>query len=262
MKIAIIGCGKMGSALARGIARKRGAQLILCDHDNRKAAALAREIGANAAKSAKEAAKSAQTVIIAVKPDAVGPLLAEIRGVVAGKSVISIAAGIPTAFLGKNLPKNCHVAVAMPSLGAELGKGATMFYAKTGKARKAVMGSFGSTGMLVEAKHEKLMDAALVHSSGIAFFFSAIEGMARAGEKHGLEYGKALLLSAKAAECAGGLVLEKKLPPLALEDMVATKKGITAHGLNVLRKARTGKIFFSATDAVVREAEKRRRRAG
>jgi pyrroline-5-carboxylate reductase len=260
MKIAIIGCGKMGSALARGIARKRGAQLVLCDHDNRRAAGLAKEIGAKAAKSAKEAARGAQIVIIAVKPDAVEPVLDEIRTETAGKCVISIAAGIPLAYLRKRLPKSCEIAVAMPSLAAEAGRGATMFYAKAPKARKAVQQAFVGTGILVEAKQEKLMDCAFLHSSGMAFFFSAIDAMARAGEKHGMKYDDALLLAAKSAECAGALVLGKKARPLELEAMVATKKGITLSGLEALRKARTAKGFFSAGDAVIREAERRRRR--
>jgi pyrroline-5-carboxylate reductase len=261
MRVAILGTGKMGGALAVGIARDKGpANLVLCDHSRAKAFALARKIGARAAKTAKEAAEQADAVIIAVKPDAAGRLLEEIRMVLGETLLISLVAGLPLSYFKRRVPKTCRVALIMPNLAVQVGKGATMYYAQSDIDAKEIEALLAPTGMLIRAKKESEMDTAFLHSSGIAFFLSAIEGMAEAGKRHSIPYNQALLLSARAAEGAGAMVLEKKLRPLELEAMVSTKRGITMHGLRVLRKAKTRHHFHRAAHAVMKEAKKRRRK--
>jgi len=259
MRVALIGTGRMGSALAIGIARGK-ANLVLCDHSHANAAALARKIGARAAKTAREAAAGADAVIIAVKPDAVGRLLEEMRLELGETLIISIAAGLPLSYFKKRVPKSCRIALAMPNLAAEVGKGTTMYFAQSHIDAREIEALLAPTGAVMRAKKEGDIDFAMLTGSGMAFFLAAIEGMARAGERHGLSYPRALTLSAKAAEGAGALVLEKNIRPLELEKMIATKKGITLHGLRVLRKARTQRHFRRAAHAVMKEAKRRRKK--
>ncbi len=260
MRVAIIGVGKMGSALALGIARGKGANLVLCDHSHANAAALARKIGVRAAKTAKEAAESADAVIIAVKPADAGKLLEEIRGRLGETLLISLVAGLPLSYFRKRVPKSCRVALIMPNLAVQVGKGATMYFAQSGLDAKEIEALLAPTGIFIRAKKESEMDTAFLHSSGIAFFLAAIEGMAEAGKRNSIPYSQALSLSAKAAEGAAALVLEKRIRPLELEAMVSTKRGITMHGLRVLRKAKTKHHFHRAAHAVIKEAKKRRRK--
>jgi len=258
MNVCILGVGKMGGALAIGIARGKGATLTLCDHSHAKAAALARKTGAGVAKTAKQAVEGADAIIIAVKPDATPALLEEIKKELGETLIISVVAGLPLAYFKKRVPKSCRVALIMPNLAVQIGKGATMYYAESHMDAKEIEALLSPTGLLMRARKESDMDTAFLHSSGIAFFLAAIEGMAKAGERHGFSYNQALALSAKAAEGAGSLILEKGIRPLDLEKMVATKNGITFLGLRVLRKAKTRRHFHRAAHAVMKEAKKRR----
>jgi len=260
MRVAILGTGSMGGALAIGIARGTGANLVLCDHSHAKAAALARKTGAEVKKTAKEASEGADAIIIAVKPDVTAALLEEIQKELGETLIISIVAGLPISYFKKRVPKSCRVALIMPNLAVQVGKGATMYFAESQMDAKEIEALLAPTGLLMRAKKESGMDTAFLHSSGMSFFLAAIEGMAKAGQKHGLSYNQALSLSAKAAEGAGALVLEKNMPPLELEGMVSTKKGITMHGLRVLRKAKVKHHFHKAAHAVIKEAKKRRRK--
>ena len=257
MKVCILGVGKMGGALAVGIARG-GASLSLCDHSHAKAAALARQTGARVAKTAREAVDGADVIIIAVKPTDVAPLLEEIRLELGETLILSIAAGLPISYFRKRVPKTCRVAVAMPNLAASVGKGTTVYFAQSHIDAREIEALLAPTGAVIRAKKETDVDFAMLTGSGMAFFLAAIEGMAKAGEEHGLSYQQALELSAKAAEGAGALILEKGTKPLDLEKMVATKKGITLHGLRVLRKAKVKHLFSRAANAVIKEAKKRR----
>jgi len=259
MRVAILGVGKMGSALAVGIARGK-ANLVLCDHSHANAAALARKIGVRAAKTAKEAASGADAIIIAVKPDAVGKLLEEIRMELGETLILSIAAGLPISYFKKRVPKTCRIALAMPNLAAQVGKGTTVYFAPSDIDAKEIEALLAPTGAVIRAKKEEDVDFAMLTGSGMAFFLAAIEGMAEAGVRHNLSYPQALQLSAKAAEGASSLILEKGIKPMELEKMVATKKGITLHGLRVLRKAKTRHHFRRAAHAVMKEAGKRRRK--
>ena len=260
MKICILGVGKMGGALAVGIARGKGASLTLCDHSHAKAAALARKTGAGVAKTAKEAVDGADAIIIAVKPDATGALLEEIRKELGETLIISVVAGLPLSYFKKRVPKSCRVALIMSNLAVEIGKGTTIYFSESHMDAKEIEALLAPTGAIIRAKKEEDIDFAMLTGSGISFFLAAIEGMAKAGEKHGLTYAQALTLSANAAEGAGALVLEKGISPPELEKMVATKKGITLKGLSILRKANVKRNFQRAAHAVITEAKKRRRK--
>ena len=144
--------------------------------------------------------------------------------------------------------------------GSADGKGTTMYYAGSDIDAREIEVLLAPTGAIIRARKEEDIDFAMLTGSGMAFFLAAIEGMAKAGEKHGLTYAQALILSANAAEGAGALVLEKGIRPLDLEKMVATEKGITLQGLRILRKAKVKHHFRRAAHAVIMDAKRRRRK--
>ena len=148
----------------------------------------------------------------------------------------------------------------MPSLAVEISKGATVCMANSRRDKSLIKKLLAPTGAVILAKDERMLDSAFLHASGMAFFFSAIEGMMDAGVKNGVSENEARQLSASAAEAAGALLLHKKAHPKELEGMVATKGGITAHGLLVLEEAQVKKAFREASGKVINES--RRRRAG
>src|SRR4051794_5513001 len=103
--IAILGTGKMGEALLSGLVRAgRGPNEIMATARRpERAEALRKRYGGRGADNA-QAAKIPATLILAVKPQDMGALLAEIAPhVPADQLVISVAAGIPTAFVESRL---------------------------------------------------------------------------------------------------------------------------------------------------------------
>ena len=267
MKLCIIGCGNMGSSLAIGIVLGEAAapkDILLFDNSAAKARDTAGQIGARAAKSAQEAARKSELVIIAVKPFAVEGLLSSIRRELQGKLLLSIAAGITSKFIKKRVPASCRVAVAMPNIAMRVGKGMCFYFmGRRANARdaKALQRLLSSAGEAVRVEKEADIKRAYVTSSGIAFFYLAIEGMARAAQKRGMQRGAALRLAARAAEGAGAMLSASGKEPQELVSMVATKKGTTVEGLKVLQKMNVTRAFERAALASIRKAEKMGRKS-
>src|SRR6266700_2311502 len=131
LTIGFLGAGKMATALARGLVQAKlvGAdQIIARDPIDAARAAFAKEVGVKATASNLEAARSAQVLVLAVKPDQVDGVLKEIRGLVTGKHLLcSIAAGVTLAKLESGLADGARVIRVMPNTPALVGASATAY---------------------------------------------------------------------------------------------------------------------------------------
>ncbi|MDQ1747380.1 MAG: pyrroline-5-carboxylate reductase, partial [Frankiaceae bacterium] len=114
-KVAILGAGKMGEALMSGLLRagRPPADLLFSERHPDRTALLTERYGVRGVATA-SAAQSADTLLVAVKPQEMGALLDELAGVVPAETlVITIAAGIPTAFLESRLAPGTPVVRVM-----------------------------------------------------------------------------------------------------------------------------------------------------
>ena len=265
MRLCIIGTGKMGSALATGLAKGRTVKpkdILLVDSSFQKAKELAREIGVTACKTADEAVRKSQIVIIAVKPNAVDEVLLPLGGALEGKLLVSIAATIPLSFIEPRTPKSCRVALAMPNIAMQSCAGMCCYVlGKRCSASDAqlLQKLLSSAGYAMRLSRDSEIDNVYISSSGIAFFFMAIDSLARAAQQNGMERKQALRIAAAAAYGAGAMALSSGKEPLELEGMVATKGGITAEGLKVLRKERVPQAFFSAAKTCIAKVKRLRK---
>src|SRR6516164_3148992 len=119
LSIGFIGAGKMATALARGFLRAglvTRNQLIASDVSAAARAAFAKETGAKTAGSNADVATLSQVLILAVKPDQVNSVLAELRPHLNKRHLlISIAAGVPLSRLERGLDVGARVIRAMPN---------------------------------------------------------------------------------------------------------------------------------------------------
>ncbi|MFA5008860.1 MAG: pyrroline-5-carboxylate reductase [Candidatus Omnitrophota bacterium] len=248
-KIGIIGCGNMGSAIAKGISSKY--QVFVFDKDTGKTKNIAK---VKVAKSISDLINAVGVVILAVKPQDFDSVLNKIRDYVNKKLVISIAAGISTKYIEKVLGR-ARVIRVMPNLPAKIGKGMSClskgkFASKTDlNFAEKIFGFIGNTLVLKES----MMNAATADSgSGPGFLFSLISGkslkearefartdfiprLLNAGVDVGFKPQEAQLLAT--ATTAGSLVLLGK-SNLSAEDLVkrvASKGGTTEAGLKELK---------------------------
>src|SRR5664280_313432 len=124
-RTAILGAGVMGETLLSGLLRagRPAEDVVITERRPERAAELAGRYGVKVMGNA-EAAASADTVVLVVKPQDIAALLAEItHSVVAGSLVVSIAAGITTAFVESRLPEGVAVVRVMPNTPALVDEG-------------------------------------------------------------------------------------------------------------------------------------------
>ncbi len=263
LTIGFLGAGKMGTALARGFIQAGlvgKAGLIAGDTSAAACAEFAKQTGARTTNSNIEVAKFAKVLMLAVKPDQVAGVLAEIRGVFTEKQLlISIAAGVSLARLESGLDGGARVIRVMPNTPALVGASATAF--ALGKAALPEDGSlaeklFGSVGVAVAVK-EALLDAVTgLSGSGPAYAYLMIEGLSDGGVASGLPRDLATKLAAQTVYGSAKMVLETGLHPGALKDMVTSPGGTTIEGLHELEKGKVRGCLISAVRAAAEKSKK------
>jgi pyrroline-5-carboxylate reductase len=243
-KIAILGCGKMGTILLQGFLEHglitKDEVVATVQHDEHRRA-LARELsGVTVTTENKAAVTGTPIILLGVKPQALGQLLEEISPVLAAETLlISFAASTTTGFIQQKVARNIHVVRAMPNTPAMVGAAMTALCAGP-SARKEHLETakslFESVGraVIVDEKH---MDAITALSgSGPAFAFVILESLAEAGVKVGLPRDLATTLAAQTMFGAAKLALETGHHPALLKDAVTTPAGCTIEGLIELEK--------------------------
>ncbi len=260
--ITIIGGGKMGSIIARGLITQKMAapkNIIISDIDTRRLNLLRKSLKTGISHDNLKAVKETDIIILAVKPQNMATTLQEISSAVTkSKVVISIAAGITTKFIESRLVKGVRVIRVMPNTPALVGEGAAAVAA--GRYAKAVdvklaRSIFDAVGISVEVK-EKLMDAVTgLSGSGPAYFFLIIEALIEAGLKTGLSRELAKKLATQTMLGAAQLCLESDQEPSHLREMVTSPNGTTFAGLKVMEKKNIRGTIIATVEAATRRSK-------
>ena len=260
--MAVLGAGKLGETLIRGLLDAgaiRASQVTVTAAHEERVAKLRESLGVGAAASNREAARGADLVLVAVKPQQVPVVLAEIRDVLEPRQLlISVAASVSTAFIEKHLDRPVPVVRAMPNTPALLKRGMTGIAPGT-HARKEHLelarSIFSAVGRVLTLD-EKHMDAVTgLSASGPAFIYIVIESLAEGGVKVGLPRDVATELAAQTVLGAGAMVLETGEHPAKLKDLVTTPAGCTIDGILELE---AGGLRVTLIKAVVRATERAR----
>ncbi len=262
MKVAFIGAGAMGRAIAEGAARKQPNtwSFTFYDLDTRSADLAARATGGQAAYSVEGAVRDAQMVILAVKPQVQSKVIrslpnigrATLVSIAAGRSLSTIATDLEHAGLG-------HVPTVrvMPNLNALVGSATTAICANVSASERrvaAVQELFAAVGTTFLINEELFPVFTAMAGSSPAWFFQIVEDLARAGVKHGLT--KSQATEAVCSTMAGSaLMLQSALAEggnaAALVDRVCSPGGTTIAGLLAAQDAGLGSALVKAVDATV-----------
>ena len=261
-RLAIIGAGKMGGALAAGIVRSGALgpeNITLFDSHAAQSREVAGRIGAKTAETVIAATASADIILIAVKPGVVPRVLAEVGSRISTQQlVISIAAGIRIEKIEGLLPEGVPVVRAMPNTAALVGEAATALspgnHADPVHVEWAVhlFDAVGATAIV----DERLLDAVTgLSGSGPAYVYLVIEALVDAGVKEGLTRDVARQLAAQTVYGAAKMVLETGDHPAKLKDDVTTPGGTTIAGLAVLERAGVRIAFIDAVEAAAQRSK-------
>lgn len=198
------------------------------------------------------AVRAADIVVLAVKPQAMPALLNEVGQALAGKLIVSIAAGVTISWIRERIVAPRGIVRAMPNTPALVRAGATALAYETDLAAgdvTAVRALFEAVGSVVSVE-ERLMDAVTgLSGSGPAYVFVAIEALADGGVKMGLPRATAELLAAQTVLGAAQMVLECGEHPARLKDQVASPGGTTIAGLHQLEAGGMRSCLMAAVEA-------------
>jgi pyrroline-5-carboxylate reductase len=262
-KIAVLGCGKMGTILLQGFLQHglitKGEAVATVQHEEHRRE-LSRELGGvSVTTDNRAAAQGAPTVVLAVKPQALAQLLEEITPVLGPDTLlISIAASTTTGFIEQKVGKDAHVIRAMPNTPAMVGAAMTALCAGKSVRKDHLENAkrlFESVGraVIVDEKHFDAITA--LSASGPAFVFVILESLAEAGVSVGLPRELATMLAAQTLFGASKLALETGHHPALLKDAVTTPAGCTIEGLIELEK---GGLRVTLMNAVIKTTQRAR----
>jgi len=261
-KIGIIGVGRMGSALVRGLLNTRMAKksLLASDHDKEKLKLLCKDTGIKTASDNRELVRKSDIVTIAVKPKDVQKVLDEISDIVGEKLVISTVAGVPVAEFERRLRK-AKVVRIMPNIPCSVGEGAIAFSSGSRVRRgdiRLVKDLLDKLGTALKLPEDMLDAVTGLSGSGPAFYSLVIRAMAEAGVEEGLPEDVALKLAAQTAKGVGKVLLETGMDPEELIGAVRSPGGTTEAGLKKLEEMAATEAFKEAVHAAVKRAKELR----
>jgi pyrroline-5-carboxylate reductase len=260
-RIAVVGGGKMGGALVGGMIAGglvNPDAVTVSDTDEARRREISRDYGVAATADNREAVRSADVILLAVKPQNMAEVLAKLAGAVPSAAlVISIAAGISTAYIEEGLRQQIRVVRVMPNMPALIGEGAAALSpgvhadeADLALARHI----FASVGITVDVK-EELMDAVTgLSGSGPGYAFLIIEAFTDAGVKMGLTRETSLRLISQSLLGAAKLCLKGEKQPAELRAMVTSPGGTTLAGLKVLEERKLREALMETVEAATKRS--------
>lgn len=259
MTIGFIGTGAMGGAMLKGIAsRLQDARLIVYDKDEARMREAADLYGAETATSEQEAARHADAVILAVKPQHMEPVLQACAALTASQPLyVTLAAGLPLSLYLSFLGADARVVRTMPNTPALIGEGMTLYCCSPAVTPedKALTVSLLTCVGLAEALDEAYLNEVIaVTGSSPAFFFVMLEAMGDAAVLSGLPRDAAYRWAATAMAGSARLLLETGKHPGVLKDMVTSPAGTTIEGVSELERRGFRSAIIEAMGAVTRRA--------
>ncbi|GAA3443586.1 pyrroline-5-carboxylate reductase [Planomonospora venezuelensis] len=252
--IAILGTGKMGEALLSGLLRAgfKPGDVIATARRADRAEALRERYGVRVL-SNPEAAKEAGTIILAVKPQDMASLLAEVAPHIAeDRLVISAAAGITTAFVESHLPGEVPVVRVMSNTPIRFDEAMSVIsagaYAGEEHLRRTedLLKPVGKVLRIPESQQDA---ATALSGSGPAYFFYLVEAMVDAGILLGMPRAAALDMVTQSIVGAAVMLRDSGEHPVILREAVTSPGGTTIAAIAELERHSVRAAFLAAIEA-------------
>ncbi|MBT3299532.1 MAG: pyrroline-5-carboxylate reductase [Candidatus Marinimicrobia bacterium] len=260
MKIAILGCGNIGSSIAHGFAD--------CDKVNLKELTLTRrqldplkefnQWDISIHSDNKKATKKSECIIMAVGPQQMVELLKEISGVLDPKKhiLVSVVTGVRIDQIRKYINPKVQVVRVMPNTAAAIMESMTTLSVESDSDQAGlnkVKQLFNYIGKTLVIPEELMVPATALGASGLAFFLRAIRAASQGGTEIGFHAEDSILIAAQTAKGAASLLLDSDHHPESEVDKVTTPRGITISGLNQMEH---GGFSSAMIKGIVTSAEK------
>jgi pyrroline-5-carboxylate reductase len=252
--IAILGAGKMGEALISGLLRagRNPSDVIVVVRRTARADQLRESYGV-AAQSAADAVKTAETLVIAVKPQDMSVLLDEIAPhVPTDRLIISVAAGIPTAMIERRLGAEIPVVRVMSNTPVHVDEAMSVIsagrHAGEGHLRRAeeLLRPVGKVLRIPESQQDA---ATALSGSGPAYVYFLVEAMVDAGILLGIPRATALEMVNQAVYGAARMLRDTGEHPVILREAVTSPGGTTISAIRELERHGVRAAFLAAIES-------------
>jgi pyrroline-5-carboxylate reductase len=251
--LAILGAGKLGEALLSGILRSGSSadDVVVVERHAERAAFLKEQYGVRAVE-VPEAVSFARTLVVAVKPQDIGALLDELGPLVTpAHLVVSVAAGIPTAYLEKRLI-GVPVVRVMPNTPALVDQAMSAISAGSHAgeehlaATEALLSPVGKVLRVPETQQDAVT---ALSGSGPAYFFYLVEAMIDAGILLGLPRSVAADLIVQTALGSATMLRDTGEHPVQLREAVTSPGGTTIMAIRELERHGVRAALLAAIEA-------------
>ncbi|MGH3916653.1 MAG: pyrroline-5-carboxylate reductase [Pseudonocardiaceae bacterium] len=252
--IAVLGAGKIGEALLSGLidAGRSPETLLFTERYPDRAAVLEQAYRVRAVDTV-TAAREADVLIVAVKPQDINPLLAELAGLISARTlVVSLCAGLPTQLYERMLGEGVPVVRVMPNTPMLVGE--AMSAVSPGRfATEAHLELaeelLGSVGRVVRVPEGQQDAVTALSGSGPAYFFYLVEAMIDAGILLGLPRPMVTELITQSAVGAARMLRESGEHPVLLREAVTSPGGTTIMAIRELERHGVRAALLAAIEA-------------
>ncbi|EET81245.1 pyrroline-5-carboxylate reductase [Acinetobacter radioresistens] len=257
--ICFIGGGNMAQALIGGLlARGLPATRITVADPVEQIRSLLQEKDIHVTEDNIAAIHDANVVVLAVKPQVLAKVLQPLKGLFAGKLLISIVAGAQIATIAE-LVESDQVVRVMPNTPALVQTGAHGLYASPAVQqadRDLASQILASTGLTLWVNTEEQIDAVTaVSGSGPAYFFYMMESMIQAGKNLGLDEKVATALTLQTALGAAQMAITSSSSPSELRKNVTSPNGTTQAALEMFDRAQISQNIQAALAAAKKRSQ-------
>lgn len=252
--IAVLGAGKIGEALLSGLLHggRRADELMFTERHPERAAELTTRYGVRSVDVA-TAAKDADVLVVAVKPQDIEPLLDELAPAVSPPTlVVSLCAGLPTALFERRLPAGVPVVRVMPNTPMVVGEAMSAISpgGHAGAEHLAIVEQvLSAVGKVVRVPESQQDAVTALSGSGPAYFFYLVEAMIDAGILLGLPRAVAEKLIIQSAVGAAAMLAETGEHPVTLREAVTSPAGTTIMAIRELERHGVRAALLAAIEA-------------
>ena len=264
MKLGFIGCGNMASAIIGGIVENKiieAEQIGVFDINENAVNALRKEYGVRALESETDVVKSADCVILAVKPNVLGAVLSKLNIALTESDtlLISIAAGKELSFMRSHLSHDNRIIRVMPNINAKVGAAMCAYVANdfaTDEDKQLCCEIFSGVGKIIELDEAHFPLFGVIAGCSPAFSYMYIDALARAGVQNGMKKDVALEIAAQAVLGSAEMILKSDKHPYELVDMVCSPGGTTIEGVQSLKADGFESAIANAVNKAVEKDKK------
>lgn len=240
MKIAIIGTGNLGKAIAKGLLESKlvNPQDLTLTKRNYKQLTNFKEKSVVITSNNKEAVKGKNIVLLCVQPHKLKDVLDEINDELNNQIIISTITGVTLKNLENSITKKVSLFRAMPNTAIAIKESMTCIATKNGteEQKQTVKTVFNALGETLFIEDDLMGSATVLAASGTAFALRYLRAAMQGGIEIGFESDDAQKIAAQTIKGATALILKNNSHPEAEIDKVTTPLGITITGLNKMEQ--------------------------